>query len=62
MRLVFDRIRPRRPGPLEEAFDPDGVFNPEKVLPSGSRCFDMGAPSGSRRNLDMTPAVGVAGR
>jgi glycolate oxidase len=26
---------------LREAFDPDGVANPEKVLPSGSRCGDL---------------------
>ncbi len=29
---------------LKEAFDPDGTFNPEKVLPQGSRCFDFGRP------------------
>jgi glycolate oxidase len=27
---------------LKEAFDPKGTFNPSKVLPSGSRCFDFG--------------------
>jgi len=26
---------------LREAFDPDGVANPEKVLPAGSRCADL---------------------
>jgi glycolate oxidase subunit GlcD len=26
---------------LREAFDPDGVANPEKVLPAGSRCGDL---------------------
>jgi len=26
---------------LREAFDPDGVANPHKVLPSGSRCADL---------------------
>lgn len=29
---------------LKEAFDPHGTFNPQKVLPSGSRCFDFGRP------------------
>lgn len=33
---------------LKEAFDPAGVFNPKKVLPEGSRCFDFG---GVRREL-----------
>jgi glycolate oxidase len=27
---------------LKEAVDPGGVFNPNKVLPAGSRCFDFG--------------------
>jgi glycolate oxidase len=27
---------------LKEAFDPGGIFNPAKVLPEGSRCFDFG--------------------
>jgi len=27
---------------LRDAFDPDGFANPEKVLPSGSRCGEMG--------------------
>lgn len=27
---------------LKEVFDPHGVFNPAKVLPQGSRCFDFG--------------------
>ena len=26
---------------LREAFDPDGVANPSKVLPAGSRCGDL---------------------
>jgi glycolate oxidase len=33
---------------LKEAFDPAGIFNPAKVLPEGSRCFDFG---GARREL-----------
>ena len=27
---------------VKEAFDPTGLFNPGKVLPMGSRCFDVG--------------------
>ena len=27
---------------VKDVFDPDHVFNPNKVLPSGSRCFDFG--------------------
>jgi glycolate oxidase len=27
---------------LKECFDPHDVFNPTKVLPAGSRCFDLG--------------------
>ena len=26
---------------LREAFDPDGMANPDKVLPAGSRCGDL---------------------
>ncbi len=26
---------------LRDAFDPDGVANPTKVLPAGSRCGDL---------------------
>jgi glycolate oxidase len=26
---------------LRDAFDPDGVANPHKVLPAGSRCGDL---------------------
>ncbi|HEX6220936.1 MAG TPA: FAD-linked oxidase C-terminal domain-containing protein [Acidimicrobiia bacterium] len=33
---------------LKESFDPVGIFNPTKVLPEGSRCFDFG---GARREL-----------
>ena len=32
---------------LREAFDPDGVANPTKILPAGSRCGDLqGVPEG----------------
>jgi glycolate oxidase len=33
---------------IKEAFDPTGLFNPAKVLPEGSRCFDFG---GVRREI-----------
>jgi glycolate oxidase len=33
---------------LKESFDPEGIFNPTKVLPEGSRCFDFG---GTRREI-----------
>ena len=29
---------------LKEAFDPNATFNPQKILPAGSRCFDFGRP------------------
>ena len=33
---------------LRDAFDPDGVANPDKVLPQGSRCGDIAAiPAGA---------------
>jgi glycolate oxidase len=33
---------------IKEAFDAAGLFNPAKVLPEGSRCFDFG---GARREI-----------
>jgi glycolate oxidase len=27
---------------LREAFDPQGILNPGKILPDGSRCYDFG--------------------
>ncbi|MGH8915000.1 MAG: FAD-binding oxidoreductase [Acidimicrobiia bacterium] len=33
---------------LKEVFDPIGIFNPAKILPEGSRCFDFG---GARREI-----------
>ncbi len=29
---------------LKEVFDPEGTFNPGKILPKGARCFDFGRP------------------
>lgn len=44
MPLVFSETDLDAQARLAEAFDPDGLFNPGKVLPAGSRCFDMGRP------------------
>lgn len=44
MPLVFSEADLDAQARLAEAFDPDGLFNPDKVLPAGSRCFDMGRP------------------
>ncbi len=44
MPLVFSQADLDAQARLAEAFDPDGLFNPEKVLPAGSRCFDLGRP------------------
>ncbi len=30
---------------LRQAFDPDGIMNPGKILPAGSRCFDFDYPA-----------------
>jgi len=45
MPLVFSEIDLDAQARIKEAFDPQGRMNPEKVLPSGSRCFDA---SGTR--------------
>ena len=37
-------INPQLARRIKEAFDPDDRFNPDKVLPQGSRCFDFGRP------------------
>ena len=42
MTLVFDPIDLDAQARLREAFDPDGVLNPGKILPRGSRCYDYG--------------------
>jgi glycolate oxidase len=41
---VFNEIDLDAQAQLREVFDPDGLFNPGKVLPEGSRCFDFGPP------------------
>ena len=44
MPLVFSATDLDAQARLAEAFDPEGMFNPDKVLPTGSRCFDLGRP------------------
>jgi glycolate oxidase len=48
MRLNFSELDLDAQARLKEVFDPRGVFNPTKILPEGSRCFDFG---GVRREL-----------
>ncbi|MFZ0012611.1 MAG: FAD-linked oxidase C-terminal domain-containing protein [Acidimicrobiia bacterium] len=48
MRANFTELDLDAQARLKEAFDPAGVFNPTKILPQGSRCFDFG---GTRREL-----------
>ncbi len=40
MGLVFNENDLDAQARIRDAFDPDGVMNPGKVLPTGSRCFD----------------------
>jgi len=42
MRADFTELDLDAQARLKEAFDPAGIFNPAKVLPEGSRCFDFG--------------------
>lgn len=42
MDLMFDEYSLDAQARIKEAFDPNGVFNPDKILPRGSRCFDFG--------------------
>lgn len=44
MPLMFSAVDLDAQARVKEALDPDGVFNPDKVLPRGSRCFDFGRP------------------
>lgn len=45
MPLLFTDVDLDAQARVKEVFDPDGVFNPGKVLPEGSRCFDFGRPA-----------------
>ena len=42
MPLMFNPIDLDAQARIKEAFDPAGTFNPGKILPVGSRCFDVG--------------------
>ena len=44
MPLMFTPVDLDAQACLREAFDPDAILNPGKVLPSGARCFDVGRP------------------
>lgn len=44
MPLLFTEVDLDAQARVKEVFDPGGVFNPGKVLPEGSRCFDFGRP------------------
>ena len=44
MPLVFGELDLDAQARIQEAFDPSGLLNPDKVLPAGSRCFDFGRP------------------
>lgn len=44
MPLLFNEADLDAQARIKEAFDPEGRLNPGKVLPAGSRCFDLGAP------------------
>ena len=48
MRATFTELDLDAQARLKEVFDPAGIFNPNKILPEGSRCFDFG---GARRDL-----------
>ena len=41
MPLMFNPIDLDAQARIKESFDPDGRFNPAKILPAGSRCFDQ---------------------
>ena len=44
MHLVFNEEDLDAQARIREAFDPEGLLNPGKVIPEGSRCFDFGKP------------------
>ncbi|MEA1904013.1 MAG: FAD-linked oxidase C-terminal domain-containing protein [Actinomycetota bacterium] len=48
MRTAFTELDLDAQARLKEVFDPEGIFNPAKILPQGSRCFDFG---GVRREV-----------
>lgn len=44
MPLVFTQTDLDAQARIKEAFDPESLLNPAKILPTGARCFDLGAP------------------
>lgn len=44
MPMIFDDVCLDAQARVREAFDPEGLLNPGKILPEGSRCFDFGRP------------------
>jgi glycolate oxidase len=48
MGLVFEPIDLDAQARLRDAFDPHGMMNPGKVLPTGARCFDFDLVAGDR--------------
>jgi glycolate oxidase len=42
MPLVFDHDDLQAQACVRLAFDPDGRMNPDKVLPTGTRCGEVG--------------------
>ncbi|MEX2279461.1 MAG: FAD-linked oxidase C-terminal domain-containing protein [Acidimicrobiia bacterium] len=44
MPLMFSELDLDAQARVKEALDPGGLFNPDKVLPRGSRCYDFGRP------------------
>lgn len=44
MQAVFNEADLDAQARVKEAFDPDRRMNPDKLLPSGSRCVDLGRP------------------
>jgi glycolate oxidase len=42
MPLMFSEVDLDAQARIKEVFDPESRFNPEKILPIGSRCFDLG--------------------
>ena len=44
MPLMFSDVDLDAQARVKESFDAGGVFNPDKLLPRGSRCYDFGRP------------------
>ncbi len=42
MGQIFNPVDLDAQARLREAFDPDGILNPGKILPLGARCYDYG--------------------